>query len=126
MLRTVLIVEDSRNVAENLELVLTTIDGISVIILESGQDALKLLVSGNNEIAALVTDLNLPFTDGFALIEAVRGNQRYSRLPIVVISGDSHPETPDRLRRLGADAYFSKPYSPAEIKRTLEGLLNAH
>lgn len=126
MLRTVLIVEDSRNVAENLELVLTTIDGISVIILESGQDALKLLVSGNNEIAALVTDLNLPFTDGFALIEAVRGNQRYSRLPIVVISGDSHPETPERLRRLGADAYFSKPYSPAEIKRTLEGLLNAH
>ena len=126
MLRTVLIVEDSKNVAENLELVLTTIDGISVIILESGQDALKLLVSGNNEIAALVTDLNLPFTDGFALIEAVRGNQRYSRLPIVVISGDSHPETPERLRRLGADAYFSKPYSPAEIKRTLEGLLNAH
>ena len=126
MLRTVLIVEDSRNVAENLELVLTTIDGISVIILESGQDALKLLVSENNEIAALVTDLNLPFTDGFALIEAVRGNQRYSRLPIVVISGDSHPETPERLRRLGADAYFSKPYSPAEIKRTLEGLLNAH
>jgi len=126
MLRTVLIVEDSRNVAENLELVLTTIDGISVIILESGQDALKLLVSGNNEIAALVTDRNLPFTDGFALIEAVRGNQRYSRLPIVVISGDSHPETPERLRRLGADAYFSKPYSPAEIKRTLEGLLNAH
>ena len=126
MLRTVLIVEDSRNVAENLELVLTTIDGISVIILESGQDALKFLVSGTSEIAALVTDLNLPFTDGFALIEAVRGNQRYSRLPIVVISGDSHPETPARLRRLGADAYFSKPYSPAEIKRTLEGLLNAH
>jgi DNA-binding response OmpR family regulator len=126
MVRTVLIVEDSRNVAENLELVLTTIDGISVIILESGQDALKFLVSGTSEIAALVTDLNLPFTDGFALIEAVRGNQRYSRLPIVVISGDSHPETPARLRSLGADAYFSKPYSPAEIKRTLEGLLNAH
>ena len=72
-----------------------------------------------------MTDLNLPFVDGFALIEAVRGNQRYSRLPIVVVSGDSHPETPERLRRLGANAYFPKPYSPAEIKRTLESLLNA-
>jgi DNA-binding response OmpR family regulator len=125
MPQTVLIVEDSENVAENLEVVLTTIAGITVMIVPSGREALKLLVNGDCELAALVTDLNLPFVDGFALIEAARGNQRYSRLPIVVVSGDSHPETPERLRRLGANAYFPKPYSPAEIKRTLEGLLNA-
>jgi len=125
MAQTVLIVEDSENVAENLEVVLTTIDGISVVIAASGREALKMLVNGDCEIAAMVTDLNLPFVDGFELIEAARGNQRYSRLPIVVVSGDCHPDTPERLRRLGANAYFPKPYSPAELKRTLEGLLNA-
>jgi DNA-binding response OmpR family regulator len=47
------------------------------------------------------------------------------RLPILVISGDSDLNTPERLRSLGADAYLPKPYSPAEVRLTLQRLLNA-
>jgi CheY-like chemotaxis protein len=43
-----------------------------------------------------------------------------------VISGDSDPRTPERVRRAGADAHFVKPYSPVEIRRTLEQFLYAH
>ena len=52
MAQTVLIVEDSENVAENLEVVLTTIAGITVMIVPSGREALKLLVNGDCELAA--------------------------------------------------------------------------
>ncbi len=109
MPQTVLVVEDSENVAATLEVALTKLEGVRVLILASAQEALKLFTNGGHDIAALVTDLNLPFVDGFALIEAVRGNQQYARLPIVVVSGDCHPDTPERLRRLGANAYFPKP-----------------
>jgi CheY-like chemotaxis protein len=65
----------------------------------------------------------MPAMDGFELIERVRA--RSDRLPIVVVSGDTDPATPERLRRLGVDAYFPKPYSPLQVKRKVEELLNA-
>jgi len=124
MARTVLIVEDSDNVAP-LEIALASLNGIRVIVLPDGRQALALLRANSADFAAVITDLHLPDVDGFELIEAIRADQRYSRLPIVVVSGDSHPDVPNRLRHLGADAFFSKPYSPAEIRQTLEGLLHA-
>ncbi len=123
MARTVLIVEDTENVAA-LEIALTAVDGLTILTLSNGRDALRVLDS-NIEVVAVVTDLHLPYIDGFELIQAIRVHHRYSRLPIVVVSGDSHPDVPNRLRVLGANAFFAKPYSPAKIRQTLEGLIHA-
>lgn len=125
MARTVIIVEDVEGTATALEIALNAINGMSVLILSDARDALKLLLSKPSDFAALITDLHMPHMDGFALIEEVRRHQCYSSLPILVVSGDSHPDTPSRSLRLGADAYFAKPYSPLEVRHTLEGLLNA-
>ena len=73
----------------------------------------------------MVTDLQMPSMDGFELIERVRADQKLARLPIIVVSGDTNPETPERVRRLGADSFFTKPFSPAEVRRKLEQLLHA-
>ena len=121
--QTVLIVEDGDNVAP-LEVALASLDNINVLILANGRDAINVLHRGSVEIAAVITDLHLPHVDGYELIAAIRGHKRYSHLPIVVVSGDSHPELAERLRLLGADAFFPKPYSPAEIRHTLKGLLH--
>ena len=123
MARTVLIIEDADNVVP-LEIALATLDGIAVQVLTNGREALSLLSGGSLEIAAVVTDLSLPSIDGFTLITAIRSDERLFKLPIIVVSGDTHPDVPERLRRLGADAFFSKPYSPAEIRHTLEELLH--
>jgi CheY-like chemotaxis protein len=123
MTQTILIVEDSDNVAP-LEIALGALENTQVVLLSNGREALKLLRATSIEIAAIVTDLHLPQVDGFELIRNIRADDRYSRLPIVVVSGDSHPELPERLRVLGADAFFRKPYSPAEIRHTLKGLLH--
>ncbi len=124
MAHTVLIVEDSDNVVP-LEIALAALDGIRIVTLPNGRDALNLLRARRLDLVAVVTDLNLPYIDGFELIKAIRANDHYSQLPIVVISADSRPETPARLRSLGANAFFTKPYSPAEIRHALEGLLHA-
>jgi DNA-binding response OmpR family regulator len=66
----------------------------------------------------------LPLLDGFELVAAVRSNAHYAGLPIIVLSGDVHPDTPVRLRELGVNAFFGKPYSPAKVRDTLEALLH--
>jgi len=123
MRRVVLIVEDQEHSAAPLEIALSKIAGIDVLLLSNGRDALKLLRERGREIVAIVTDLHLPYMDGFELIEAIRGPGKEPRLPIIVVSADTHPDTPGRLKLLGANAYFPKPYSPAKIRKALEGLL---
>ena len=80
---------------------------------------------GQRPLAAVVTDLHMPRIDGYELIQRLRAEPRFAAVPIVVISGDTDLETPGRLRRLGADAFFAKPFSPNAVRQTLEHLLYA-
>lgn len=125
--RTVVIVEDTQHSACTLEIALLAIPNVSVSHASSGLQALELLKRLDPSAAcAIVTDLQMPSMDGFELIERVRSDTRYAHLPIVVISGDPNPGTPSRIRRLGANAYFPKPYSPVEVRNKVEELLNAY
>ena len=122
MARTVLIVEDSDTSADTLEIALLSVPGVSITHAATGRKAWQLIQ--NQGVAAIITDLHMPHMDGFELIERVRAAGGAAHLPIIVISGDSDPKTPERVRRLGADAYFAKPYSPAAVRETLERLLH--
>jgi CheY-like chemotaxis protein len=124
--RTVLIVEDVESCATTLEIALLAIPHIHVRVAPTAGQALEMLASAGEMISAMVTDLNMPSMDGFELIERVRSDSRTALLPIVVISGDSDPRTPERLNRLGANAYFGKPYSPAQVRQKVEQLLDAN
>ena len=122
--RSVLIVEDSENSAATLEIALLGIPGLSVRLASSGLEALRIL-DREDGIDAIVTDLNMPRMDGFELIRRVRQNQRLSATPIIVVSADTDPGTPDRILALGVDAFFPKPYSPAKVRHKLELILHA-
>jgi two-component system chemotaxis response regulator CheY len=120
----VLIVEDSDTSATPLEIALLGIPGFSVILARSAIEALSILNGGGPGVQAIVTDLNMPRMDGFELIRRVRADQRLSATPVIVVSADTDPETPRRVAELGISAFFPKPYSPAQVRRKLEQLLN--
>ena len=120
--RTVLIVEDSDTSADTLEIALLSLTGVSVAHAATGRTALQFIQK--QPVSAIITDLHMPQMDGFELIARVRAAAGATHVPIIVISGDSDPETPERVRRLGADAYFVKPYSPAAVREKLERLLH--
>jgi two-component system chemotaxis response regulator CheY len=123
MAKLVLIVEDSETCAETLLIALESIPGLEPRVIHSSRAAIAALWDSNNEVAAIVTDLHLPQSDGFDLIRRLRAEPRFARLPIVLISGDSDPLLPTRALAHGADAFFPKPYSPAAVRRKLEELL---
>ena len=123
--RAVLIVEDSENSAIMLEIAFLGIPGLAVLLASSAVEALRILIDGATQVQAIVTDLNMPRMDGFELIRRVREDRRLSGTPIIVVSADTDPETPGRIAELGGDAFFTKPFSPAQVRRKLEQLLNA-
>lgn len=128
MLPAILVVEDDDICADTLGLALRSVGGslggTKVLTVGNAYEALRLL-NPPGAVCALIVDLQLPGLDGFSLIENIR-SQPGARLPIVVVSGYSEPGTEARVTRLGADAFFEKPYSPAEVRRAVERLLYTH
>ncbi len=120
----VLIVEDSENSAAMLEMAFLGIPGVSVRLAPSAVEALRILDGALGAVRAMVTDLNMPSMDGYELIGRVRADQRLSGLPIIVVSADTDPATPQRVAALGVEAFFPKPFSPALVRRKLEQLLD--
>jgi CheY-like chemotaxis protein len=124
----ILIVEDSEPCVTTLELALLNLNGFETRAARTGHEALAILALCGGDVRAIVTDLHLAGVrgremDGFELIRRVRVEN--AMLPILVTSGDTDPGNSERLRRLGANAYFVKPYSPAAVRRVLERLINA-
>src|ERR1035438_8811588 len=120
----VLIVEDSENSAALLEIAFLGIPGVRVLTAPSAAEALRILVGGSGSVRVMVTDLNMPRKEGYELIRRVRADQRLSGMPIIVVSADTDPATPERVVALGAEAFFAKPFSPALVRRKLEQLLD--
>jgi CheY-like chemotaxis protein len=121
----VLIVEDSENSAATMEMALLGIPGLSVLRAPSGLEALQILQQPGAAVQAIITDLNMPRMDGFELIRQVRQDGRMRGVPIIVVSADTDPGTPDRIAQMKVDAFFAKPFSPAQVRRKLEQLLHA-
>ena len=122
--RSVLVVEDSENSAAMLEIAFLGIPNVAVLLTASAVEAMRILDSGDAHVNVIVTDLNMPRMDGFELIRRVRADRRLANLPIIVVSADTDPTTPSRVAELGVDAFFPKPFSPAQVRRKLEQLLD--
>ena len=123
--RIVLIVEDSEACASLLQIVLGSLPGMQVVSYRRAEHALdRIQRDAEAACCALITDLNLPWMDGFELMRLVREIRPAGSFPILVTSGETDPRAPARATHLGADAYFAKPYSPAEVRQTLERLLD--
>ena len=120
----VLVVDDSENAAATLEIALMAIPGLSIKLATSGLEALGVLSREKEAAHAIVTDLNMPRMDGYELIRRLRTDGRYRTTPIVVVSADTDPATSQRVAELGVTAFFSKPYSPAEVRRKVEQILD--
>ncbi len=126
MRRTVLIVEDSPQYASSLEIALSQMVETDVRCALTGRDALRILEGpGGDSVCAVVTDLQMPMMDGFELIEYLRSHDSWLWLPIVVVSGAVDPASRERCYRLGANAFFSKPYSPSAVRMKIEELVQA-
>jgi two-component system chemotaxis response regulator CheY len=122
--RTVLIVEDVDDCATLLEIALSALRDVAVRHADSAETALQAL--DKEHVSVLVTDVHLPVMDGFDLVTRIRHDPRYAGVPILVISGDTDPATPGRALRLGANAFFGKPFSPAAVRQKIEELIHAN
>jgi DNA-binding response OmpR family regulator len=68
---------------------------------------------------AAVIDLKLPGADGWSLIERIRKDGRFSRMPVIVLSGMSDQGNVNRATELGCD-FLSKPFASSALVRKVQ------
>jgi chemotaxis family two-component system sensor histidine kinase/response regulator PixL len=118
---TVLLIDDREDCITTLDLALERLPGVVLRSAATAEAAWEVL--RRFPIAAVITDIQLPNMTGLELISRIRRDPGLARLPIVVVSADPDPATPGRALQLGANAFFSKPFSPGAIRKKLEELI---
>lgn len=121
---TVLVVDDTPSIRflirMNLELA-----GIDVIEAEDGQDCLDILAEAE-ELPDLVTiDMVMPRLDGVSAIAKIRADERYDKLPVIMVSTQGQQIDLNRAKAAGADDYIIKPFDPDELVATVQRMFNS-
>jgi two-component system, chemotaxis family, sensor histidine kinase and response regulator PixL len=120
-LPTVLVVDDSINVRRFLALTLERA-GYQVAQAKDGEDALDRLTAGLS-VQAVICDIEMPRLDGYEFLTRIKATPQLKAIPVAMLtsrSGDKHRQL---AMRLGASAYFSKPYNEQMLLQTLESLM---
>lgn len=82
--------------------------GYEVTCLENGEDAWKHLSQAQQSPAAIVLDIMMPKVSGLALLKLIRGDQRFAKTPIAILTNTFNYADEHALLDLGADLYFVK------------------
>jgi two-component system chemotaxis sensor kinase CheA len=96
--------------------------GYEVLAAVDGAEAWQLLQEQGADL--VVSDVDMPRMDGFALTEAIRGSRRFKDLPVVLVT--ARETEPDKIRGLhaGANAYLPKSaFDQQALLDTIEQLL---
>jgi DNA-binding response OmpR family regulator len=89
------------------------LSGCHVIESSDGRDALtKALVSPPSLV---VTEIRLPFLDGYALCAILRHDWATAETPILVVTAEGRPAETDRARNAGADIVVAEPTTLEQI-----------
>jgi len=117
----VLVVEDSSAMRSFIASTIEEIEGVSVTEAESGFEALKELP--RCEFDLIITDINMPDINGLELVRFIRGNDRFKKTPLIIVSTESSQRDRERGLALGANSYLVKPFEPEALKDCVERYL---
>jgi len=116
----VLVVEDEQHIAEGVRFNLQA-DGHDVVVADSGEQAMTLLLAPNAAFDVVVLDVMLPGKDGFAVAAELRARGQY--VPILMLTARGRPEDVLRGFESGADDYLPKPFELGILLARVSGLL---
>jgi len=112
----VLIVEDEKDIRENIEDILICAD-YNVLAAQNGKEALNILDSITPDV--IVSDVRMPELTGFELLKEISDNRNYGQIPFLLLTALSDRENIRYGMDLGADDYLLKPFTPEELLNSI-------
>jgi two-component system nitrogen regulation response regulator NtrX len=122
--RTVLVVDDEKNIRRTLQLVLEG-EGYRVLGAETAGQALAVLASPDTPVDLAILDVKLPDMSGLDALAKLRADEATKDLPIIVISGHATVHDAVMAIKLGAKDFFEKPVARERVLVSVRNVLEA-
>lgn len=119
---TILLVEDHAELLSYLEKTLSK--RFNILLAEDGESAFRLIESRSN-IDLVITDIRMPKMNGLELCAAIKKDDTYSHILVVVLSANLTPEVQIACMEEGADAIVEKPFSMDFLISCVDNLLGS-
>lgn len=117
---TILVVEDEKNI---LELVKYNLEQAGYTVLTAARGDLGLELARKSKLSLMILDLMLPEIDGLEICKILKGNEKTSAIPIIMLTAKSQELDKVVGLELGADDYVTKPFSPRELMARVKAVL---
>ena len=115
--KKILLAEDDASMRRFVEVILRQA-GYEVLMAEDGLQAMQIALE--NKVTAVVADAIMPHLSGYDLCRMLRGNAENKDIPLIILSGLVHEDTPEN--DCLANAYLTK---DANLKENLTSALRS-
>jgi len=120
----VLVADDSRSAREMTASFLEKINQKHKIY-NNGQELQKgIEMIDPNEIALIITDIEMPLLDGYQVAKFIKEDNRYSHIPIIINSSMANDAVRDKMEKIGVAGFIEKPNLQLMYETIKEKILN--
>jgi two-component system alkaline phosphatase synthesis response regulator PhoP len=121
--KTILIVDDEPDIVNLTEKFLKLGD-FDTLTCNNGRDAMEIVKESHDKIALILLDIMMPGTSGYSVLKEIKTNEKYKDITVVLFTVKSFNEDVQKGKKLGADAYITKPFSGKELLKRIQEILS--
>jgi len=118
---TILVADDN---AFSRELMRELLESSGHVILEAINGRIALNVIRQRRPDLVFLDLQMPLQDGFSVIQELRSDSRFQKLPVIAVTASAMIGDRERAIAAGFDSYIAKPIDLCEVEAQVQALAN--
>ncbi|MEM9325602.1 MAG: two-component regulator propeller domain-containing protein [Bacteroidota bacterium] len=116
----ILVAEDNEDMREFISEYLVT--NYRVIEARNGREALQAAHETIPDV--IVSDVIMPGMNGYELCQQVKGDERTSHVPVILLTAKASGDSTEKGFEVGADYYVTKPFNPKLLELRIKNILN--
>lgn len=121
IMNRILIVEDNKDILETTAEILE-LKGYAIKTAINGLEGLKLAKQSPPDL--IVSDIMMPKMDGYQMLESLRLDAKTAKIPFIFLTAKTQKTDVLRGAISGADRYLTKPFTMAELLKTVKEIID--
>jgi two-component system chemotaxis response regulator CheY len=113
-----LTVDDSKTVRQIIRGAAAVLE-MELLEAEDGNEAFRRLTETNGEIDVILLDWNMPGMNGYEVLQKVKQDDKYKKIPVMMVTTESEKGNIVRAIQAGADHYMVKPFTMEELTKKI-------
>ena len=122
-MKTILLIEDDTLM---MKIMIKILSGQNYLLDTAfdGKQAFQKLDYMNYSFDLVITDILMPYSNGFEIVSKIKEHPRQNNMPVIMISAINNEEIMADVYKVGANDYLRKPLKATDLLTSVRTLLN--